>query len=297
MGNGCFILNVNKICSKNTTNEAAEILENVEIKEEKKSQSNNDVTNIVYINQKNKKEINKINNTENNNNSSIKYKINSNLKMGETIKSETFTNFIQELDMAFMPNKVSEQFKVYDMNYIKIDKNYNEKMLDIINGLRNEPKNFIQDLDILFNKNNEENKILIENDETHENIIFNDINQEINETKNFLKKAKKLNTTFNLNQNLYFEINKTFKNSDMSLEQKVTKIIVSKKKEFVKKYPKIQFFVNFIKDAKIGIIYLLMKNNKISYFRNVLFDDKYKEFNVSWFKDKKNIFISFLCFA
>ena len=195
------------------------------------------------------------------------------------------------------PNKVSEQFKVYDMNYIKIDKNYNEKMLDIINGLRNEPKNFIQDLDILFNKNNEENKILIENDETHENIIFNDINQEINETKNFLKKAKKLNTTFNLNQNLYFEINKTFKNSDMSLEQKVTKIIVSKKKEFVKKYPKIQFFVNFIKDAKIGIIYLLMKNNKISNFRNVLFDDKYKEFNVSWFKDKKNIFISFLCFA
>ena len=49
MGNGCFILNVNKICSKNTTNEAAEILENVEIKEEKKSQSNNDLTNIVYI--------------------------------------------------------------------------------------------------------------------------------------------------------------------------------------------------------------------------------------------------------
>ena len=317
MGNGCSILKANKICLDNSSNVVMEVLDNPEKKEEQKSQNNHDLNNninhIVFINQKSETELsnnNKLNNNNNldnnNNNKDLLIKYNSNYKskhnessLKDTIKNEnfaSFTNFLQELDIPF--NKSSEQFEVYDMYYITLENKYNEKMLDVINKLRKEPKSFIKDLDNLINKNNEENKILIENDETHENIVFNDINKEINETKNFLKKIRAINNIkFNLNQELFIDINKTYKNSDMSLEQKITKIIVDKKKEIVKKYPKIQFFVNFIKDEKIGIIYLLMNNNKISNFRNVLFDDKYKEFNVSWFKDKKNNFISILCFS
>ena len=57
------------------------------------------------------------------------------------------------------------------------------------------------------------------------------------------------------------------------------------------------FFVNFVKDEKYGILYLLLKSGKNNNFRNVIFDDKYKEFNVTWMRDKNNLFISFLCFS
>ena len=168
--------------------------------------------------------------------------------------------------------------------------------MEMINKIRNEPKSAIEDLNLLLNKNNEENKIRVENDETHENIIFNDITQDINETIEFLKKVKQITNKFILNEELIIDI-KSQKYSEFTLEKKITKIIVDKKKEIIRKYPKVQFFVNFVKDEKIGVLYLLMKNSKLSNFRNVIFDDKYKDFNVTWIKDKNNVFISFLCFS
>ena len=149
---------------------------------------------------------------------------------------------------------------------------------------------------MLLNKNSEDNKILVENDETHENIVFNDIIQDINETIKFLETVNPITIKFNLNEELLMDI-KSQKYSEYTLEKKITKIIVDKKREIMKKYPKVQFFVNFVKDEKIGVLYLLMKNTKMSNFRNVIFDDKYKDFNVSWMRDKNNIFISFLCFS
>ena len=117
-----------------------------------------------------------------------------------------------------------------------------------------------------------------------------------NETIKFLEKTKPINIKFNLNEELSIDI-KSQKYSELPLEKKITKIIVDKKRDIIKSFPKVQFFINFVKDAKIGVLYLLMKNSKMSNFRNVIFDDKYKEFNVSWMRDKNNIFISFLCFS
>ena len=322
MGNGCSSLfKVNKICYDDATNIIVEIKEdnNVEKKESNNSKkvlndkinflkqknqikNENDIKNISslsannpnpYLFDKNRNQI-----QLNNNNNKPQYN-EAKLSINENMKSEnrnSFTNLVQELDFSFVPNKATEQFEIFDMNYIEVKKDYNEKMMEVINKIRNEPQSIIEDLNLLLNKNNQENKILVENDETHENIVFNDIIQDINETIKFLEKTKPINIKFNLNEELSIDI-KSQKYSELPLEKKITKIIVDKKRDIIKSFPKVQFFINFVKDAKIGVLYLLMKNSKMSNFRNVIFDDKYKEFNVSWMRDKNNIFISFLCFS
>ena len=322
MGNGCSSLfKVNKICYDDATNIIVEIKEdnNVEKKESNNSKkvlndkinflkqknqikNENDIQNISSLSannpnpnlfDKNRNQIQLNNNNNKPQNNEAK------LSKNENMKSEnrnSFTNLVQELNFSFVPNKATEQFEIFDMNYIEVKKDYNEKMMEVINKIRNEPQSIIEDLNLLLNKNNQENKILVENDETHENIVFNDIIQDINETIKFLEKTKPINIKFNLNEELSIDI-KSQKYSELPLEKKITKIIVDKKRDIIKSFPKVQFFINFVKDAKIGVLYLLMKNSKMSNFRNVIFDDKYKEFNVSWMRDKNNIFISFLCFS
>ena len=333
MGNGCSSLFKKKICFEDATNIVIAIKdENEEKKEMKDTKDTNKFyhneynnNNLISVNNKNKNSTiirndNDLNNLNNINTSSLSannsknYLFNKNnikntnnnnpneeakILVQENLQSEnliSFTNMVKELDMSFVPNKASEQFQIFDMNYISIKKNYNEKMLEVINQIRNKPKSIIEDYDKILNKNNKENLIFLENDETHENVVFNDVTQDINETVNFLRSVKPVTNKFNLNEELVIDT-KNNKNTELPFEKRITKLIMNQKKEIIKKYPKVQFFVNFIKDEKIGILFLLMKNAKISNFRNVIFDDEYKEFNVTWMKDKNNIFISFLCFS
>ena len=337
MGNGCSSLFNKKICFEDATNIVIAIKdENEEKKEMKDTKDTNKFyhneynnNNLISVNNKNKNsttiirndnDLNNLNNLNNINTSSLSannsknYLFNKNnikntnnnnpneeakILVQENLQSEnliSFTNMVKELDMSFVPNKASEQFQIFDMNYISIKKNYNEKMLEVINQIRNKPKSIIEDYDKILNKNNKENLIFLENDETHENVVFNDVTQDINETVNFLRSVKPVMHKFNLNEELVIDT-KNNKNTELPFEKRITKLIMNQKKEIIKKYPKVQFFVNFIKDEKIGILFLLMKNAKISNFRNVIFDDEYKEFNVTWMKDKNNIFISFLCFS
>ena len=333
MGNGCSSLFKKKICFEDATNIVIAIKdENEEKKEMKDTKDTNKFyhneynnNNLISVNNKNKNSTiirndNDLNNLNNINTSSLSannsknYLFNKNnikntnnnnpneeakILVQENLQSEnliSFTNMVKELDMSFVPNKASEQFQIFDMNYISIKKNYNEKMLEVINQIRNKPKSIIEDYDKILNKNNKENLIFLENDETHENVVFNDVTQDINETVNFLRSVKPVTNKFNLNEELIIDT-KNNKNTELPFEKRITKLIMNQKKEIIKKYPKVQFFVNFIKDEKIGILFLLMKNAKISNFRNVIFDDEYKEFNVTWMKDKNNIFISFLCFS
>ena len=337
MGNGCSSLFKKKICFEDATNIVIAIKdENEEKKEMKDTKDTNKFyhneynnNNLISVNNKNKNsttiirndnDLNNLNNLNNINTSSLSannsknYLFNKNnikntnnnnpneeakILVQENLQSEnliSFTNMVKELDMSFVTNKASEQFQIFDMNYISIKKNYNEKMLEVINQIRNKPKSIIEDYDKILNKNNKENLIFLENDETHENVVFNDVTQDINETVNFLRSVKPVTNKFNLNEELVIDT-KNNKNTELPFEKRITKLIMNQKKEIIKKYPKVQFFVNFIKDEKIGILFLLMKNAKISNFRNVIFDDEYKEFNVTWMKDKNNIFISFLCFS
>ena len=337
MGNGCSSLFKKKICFEDVTNIVIAIKDESEEKKEMKdtkdtnkfyhNEYNNN--NLISVNNKNKNsttiirndnDLNNLNNLNNINTSSLSannsknYLFNKNnikntnnnnpneeakILVQENLQSEnliSFTNMVKELDMSFVPNKASEQFQIFDMNYISIKKNYNEKMLEVINQIRNKPKSIIEDYDKILNKNNKENLIFLENDDTHENVVFNDVTQDINETVNFLRSVKPVTNKFNINEELVIDT-KNNKNTELPFEKRITKLIMNQKKEIIKKYPKVQFFVNFIKDEKIGILFLLMKNAKISNFRNVIFDDEYKEFNVTWMKDKNNIFISFLCFS
>ena len=336
MGNGCSSLFKKKICFEDATNIVIAIKdENEEKKEMKDTKDTNKFyhneynnNNLISVNNKNKNstiirndnDLNNLNNLNNINTSSLSannsknYLFNKNnikntnnnnpneeakILVQENLQSEnliSFTNMVKELDMSFVTNKASEQFQIFDMNYISIKKNYNEKMLEVINQIRNKPKSIIEDYDKILNKNNKENLIFLENDDTHENVVFNDVTQDINETVNFLRSVKPVTNKFNLNEELVIDT-KNNKNTELPFEKRITKLIMNQKKEIIKKYPKVQFFVNFIKDEKIGILFLLMKNAKISNFRNVIFDDEYKEFNVTWMKDKNNIFISFLCFS
>ena len=337
MGNGCSSLFKKKICFEDATNIVISIKdENEEKKEMKDTKDTNKFyhneynnNNLISVNNKNKNsttiirndnDLNNLNNLNNINTSSLSannsknYLFNKNnikntnnnnpneeakILVQENLQSEnliSFTNMVKELDMSFVPNKASEQFQIFDMNYISIKKNYNEKMLEVINQIRNKPISIIEDYDKILNKNNKENLIFLENDDTHENVVFNDVTQDINETVNFLRSVKPVTNKFNLNEELVIDT-KNNKNTELPFEKRITKLIMNQKKEIIKKYPKVQFFVNFIKDEKIGILFLLMKNAKISNFRNVIFDDEYKEFNVTWMKDKNNIFISFLCFS
>ena len=153
MGNGCSSLfKLNKICYDDATNMIVEIKE--EKKEKEESNNSNKIydeynNRIIYINPKNESNVLKMNENDINNinisslnannsnqfsieNNKYQSQINNNKKYSEdkipikeNIKSEnliSFTNLVQELDISFTPNKASEQFEVFDMNYISVKK-------------------------------------------------------------------------------------------------------------------------------------------------------------------------------
>ena len=173
--------------------------------------------------------------------------------------------------------------------------NYNESMLEYLNKIRNEPKSIIADIDNLLKEEKNE-KFQIENESTHENIIFEDRGNALKEAKIFLNNAISIQEKLVLNDDLSIDITELDKKVD-NLNKTITKILVEKRKKIIRNYPNCQFFVNFIKNIKINLLYLLSENEEKSNFRNVVFNNKYTEFNVTWFKEKNNNFISFLCFA
>ena len=245
MGNGCSSVFKKKICFEDATNIVIAIKdENEEKKEMKDTKDTNKFyhneynnNNLISVNNKNKNstiirndnDLNNLNNLNNINTSSLSannsknYLFNKNnikntnnnnpneeakILVQENLQSEnliSFTNMVKELDMSFVPNKASEQFQIFDMNYISIKKNYNEKMLEVINQIRNKPISIIEDYDKILNKNNKENLIFLENDDTHENVVFNDVTQDINETVNFLRSVKPVTNKFNLNEELVID--------------------------------------------------------------------------------------------
>ena len=130
-----------------------------------------------------------------------------------------------------------------------------------------------------------------------ENIILDDGGESLIETKDFLDKIKPIETEFNLNEEFLIDASEMEKYVDLTLDKKIEKLLKNKKKSIIDIYPKCHFFIYFIKDKKIGLLYLLSQNEKKSKFRNIVFSNEYTEFNISWMREKKKIFIAFLCFA
>ena len=177
--------------------------------------------------------------------------------------------------------------------------NYNEDIIEYLNKIRNEPIDIINDIDNLLNQSKKilDDKIQIESEETHENLILDDGGEALSKTKDYLNKVVPIKIKFNLNEDLFIDICESDKNMDLSLDKKISKILTDKRKNIVNKYPDSQFFISFIKDKKMSLLFLLSQNENISNFRNIIFDDKYTQFNMTWMKEKKKIYIAFLCFA
>lgn len=307
MGNGCSAFKFNKACLDGDIN----------IKEEEdlhNHNSNNNINNIVIKNKNNKKNPIKKKITISSNGINIKNE-NKNeqdnkgfqgnfLNLAPQVqnqdnseneichrksKKSSFTNLMEDLDISFNKNIGNEQNDVFNINYIKINEEYNNDIIDYLNKIRTEPKTIINDIDNLLNEgtNNSDNKLRLESDKTHEIINLEDGGEAFNETKDFLNNINPIETKFDLNEDLLIDISESEKNMDSPLEKKIEKIIMNKKKNIIKTYPNCQFFINFIKDIKIGLLFLLSQKGNISNFRNILFNNKFKYFNITWIKEKK----------
>ena len=330
MGNNCTNFNITQLCTDDD-NTNIKILGNDiedEAEEENKNENNNnnsikkdedggevegeeqkekeeDVFSISQIVSVSNKKISPLKNTlsKENNLSAAQQNLISNIDKCKVIKKTItagFTNFMQDnSDFSFNNGNNIDKNDVFETNYIIMKDDYNEQMNDYLNKIRNDPFSVIDDINELLKEENidENQKIQIENEETHENIIFNDEGNAIRDTKNFLSKVKALKTKFHLNDDLLIDTTELEKNSELNLNKKITKILVEKRKRIISTYPQCQFFVNFIKDAKINLLYLLSENEEKSNFRKIIFNPIYTQFNVTWNIEKKNNFISFLCFA
>lgn len=322
MGNGCSIFNINKVCFDGDLNIRVGQENEHKNKEVKKNNYNYIRKRPSNLTIKKQKTLNSNGKSFNNKlNAPMEYKAcyslasmpqnmvmpiicnpNADNKSKNNNKMNSFTNLMQECDIPMQGGGNStEQNNVFDLNYIFMNDNYNEEMLNYLNKIRSGPNNIIHDIDELLKQKqyiNNNNKIQIESDKTHENIVFNDGGQALEETKLYLINVNPVNKHFNLNEDLSIDVPDPEKSElFLPLDKRITKIIMEKRKSIKKKYPNCQFFINFIKDEKIGLLFLLSQNENMSNFRNIIFDEKYTEFNVTWIKEKKNIFIAFLCFA
>jgi hypothetical protein len=321
MGNGCSILSINKICIgedisiNNLEDNKNKNGNNSLTKDTKNSENNmlNDPNNYNANNNIIPQNNSPTDNNINNNNIFFKNKKLSSAQVNlmnldkekieqiESIKKTKtggFSNFLND-NISFNNFGNVDKNDIFEIHYISIKDNYNESMINYLNQIRNDPNSILEDIDnILKEENISQNKtIRVENEETHENIIFEDEGHSLNELKNYLNKVISIPDKFNLNDDLSIDVSDLEKNDGQNLNKKITKILVDKRKSIIKDYQNCQFFINFIKDEKISILYLLSENEDKSDFRNVVFDPKYTQFNVSWIKEKKKNFIAFLCFA
>ena len=304
MGSQCS--NINKICPGNNINIKSEKEEsNKKEKDKEISKKNENMFGLEGIVSFSSNKINRINlqqsQNENNNltQAQINLIINADKYKSPSIK-KTKTAAFSDLvpDIPFNKLGAIDKNDIFETNYIILKDNYNEETMEYLNKIRAEPKSIIEDIDNLFKEdNNQEKKIQIENEETHEYIIFEENGNTLKETKLFLNNVNSIKDKFNLNDDLLMDTTELEKNDNIKINKKITKIVIDKRNHIINKYPHCQFFVNFIKDIKINLLYLLSENENKNNFRNVIFNTKYTEFNVTWIKEKKNKFISFLCFA
>ena len=310
MGNECSQFNINKICPiENRENIINIDSENGEIENKNENNDKKEDHNIISLEgivSVSSKKIQPFKNAlANNENNLTPAQLNLisnsyNFKPSATFKKKKTTVFSELMsDFSFNNFGINDKDDIFETNYITLKDNYNEETLNYLNKIRNQPKAIIEDIDNLLKKEsiNREQNIQIENDETHENIIFEDQGNALRETKIFLNNIEPIKNKFNLNDDLLIDTSEFDKIIEPILIKKITKILIDKRKNIINQYPNCQFFVNFIKDIKINILYLLSENEDSSNFKDVIFNSKFSEFNVTWIKEKKNNFISFLCFA
>ena len=112
----------------------------------------------------------------------------------------------------------------------------------------------------------------------------------INNKKIKVRKKRKTKNKNNINHNL------DLKDDD------IANLILSKRKEIKKKYPLNIFKISVIKDIKMNILIQIameefQKTNNLKTLKDIIFDENYKYFALSWANEINRNFISISCFA
>lgn len=162
-------------------------------------------------------------------------------------------------------NKINENENIIDFDNEEIKSEINENSKD----------NFNESVNVNNNSNN--------NFKNNYIIVIN------NDNKNYLKKNK-LKKKKNINN--YLDLN----------DDKIANLILQKRKEIKRKYPKNIFKMSVIKDIKLSLLIQIMmeeyyKENDQNNLKDIIFSPNYNNFAVSWTNEINRNFISISCFA
>jgi hypothetical protein len=192
-----------------------------------------------------------------------------------------------EKNVSFSPSITMTTTINNNNNKIGFNK-YNIEMLNYLNKLRNNPKSMIEEIE-----NIKKNNINIIND--MEYIVSEDTNEMI-KLNVYIDKIKdniivqqpvdilKLNNKLKINSNL--------ENIEIT-DKLVNELVIRKKREIYRDFPRCFFYPIFIKDTKLNIL-LLLTNNK---FLEQIYNKDFTDFYVTTFNEKSNRFFAILCLA
>lgn len=179
--------------------------------------------------------------------------------------------------------------------------NFEKNIFEYINIIRTTPKRVITDIDFILQsvKNDLDGKKYIDNEKTNERIFLDEGIKPLEEIRSFLGNVGNLEP-LHLNDELKIDFEKYNDGKSNVLiltDEMLAKIILDKRKEILEEYPKCYFFYYFIQDSNLALLFLLADNKYKKNLRQVLFDKKYTQFNVSWTKEKNKGFIFTICLA
>lgn len=246
-------------------------------------------------------------------------------------KSKLNNNFNSKNLVNNNNKKLEENKNLLYMN------NYSEEMLKVVNSIRKNPESFLQYIDNAIRNNIQklnddiyivsrsiDEKVKIMEDyllifEQIKKILKEFINSNKSNQLEEFKYNNELEIIFNKPQGLVidqryreklflndFNINNTKNNNNTTLDltnEDIANIILVKRKQIKKKYPKAIFKLNIIKDIEINFLIQIsmdLFDNKYHdeiMLKNIIFNPDYKNFAVSWTNEINRDFISVSCFA
>jgi hypothetical protein len=220
----------------------------------------------------------------------------SEIKDSKEIQNHNFTQFLNEMTNnnnnnsnknvnSNGPSPMNNNCSPLNVKTILND--YCNNMLNYINKIRNNPKSFVEDLDEIIKNDIKKfyDKECIVSETTSEMIKLGINLEKLKENIMIQERVEALN----LNDKLKM---RNIGNTEIN-DNLINELVISKKREIFKSFPKCFFYPIFIKDIKINFIHFLA-NNKL---KEKIFNPDFSNFYVTVFNEKNNRFFAILCLA